>query len=117
MSTYKKICAYCGKTFETNYKQRKYCNDQCTYTANLSGAAERRRRHNEKKKQGKVNKRIPKSVVRVRSPLAAFNSKARAAGMTYGLYEAWQQSQKEMKERQAEREQGIRFLDRFLGVL
>ena len=117
MATYKKICAHCGKPFETNCKQRKYCNDQCAYTVNLSGAAERRRRHNERKKQGTVKKRIPKVIVQSKSPLAVSDSEARAAGMTYGKYEAWQQSQKEMKERQAEREQGIRFLDRFIGVL
>ena len=111
MATHKKKCACCGKPFETIYRQRKYCNDQCAYEINRRTLPERNRRHSEKKRQVRNVSRAKQENELVMAAVVA-----RKAGMTYGQYEAWQQSQKEMAERQKEREQGIRFFDRYIKV-
>lgn len=109
MAKHKKTCLRCGTPFETDSARRLYCYGSCSYEVMLERRPvnNRRRREREKNRE-KFAKMLYKS------PLAEANAKARAAGMTYGQYEAWQRCQEEIAIRQEERKRGIRFLDRFI---
>ena len=114
MAKHKKICAYCGKSFETDYRQRKYCNDQCAYEVNAPGRKERQKQYQQEQK---AKRKKLMQFVQGKATIDEINEAARQAGTSYGKYEAWQQSKKEIAERQAERERGIRFFDRYIKSL
>lgn len=112
MAKYKKTCQRCGTPFETDSARRLYCYGNCAYEVMLERRPVNNRRRREREKN---RERFAKLLYK--SPLAEANAKARAAGMTYGQYEAWKWCQEEIALRQEERKQGIRYLDRFIDIL
>lgn len=113
MAKYQKVCLHCGKTFETDCARRLYCPTGCSYEVLLKRRPEKNRIQRQKRK----NREKLNNIIRDINSIAAFDCEAKAAGMTYGQYEAWQRCQREMAARAEERKQGIRFLDRFKGIL
>lgn len=111
MATYQKICIYCGKSFEAFHARRKYCDDKCAYQANTPCRKERQKQYRQEQKAKRENLM---RFIQGKDTIDEINEAARQAGTSYGKYEAWQQSQKEMAERQKERAQGIRFFDRYI---
>ena len=114
MAKYQKVCAYCGTVFETDHKRKKYCNDGCCYKANAPGRKERQEQYYRERREKRENLM---RFIQGKDTIVGIDEEARQAGMTYGKYVAWQQSQKEIAERQAERAQGIRFFDRYIKSL
>ena len=53
---HKKTCPNCGKEFETRFKNRKYCSDECA----VESHKEQCRAYREAKKNGKANLYAPK---------------------------------------------------------
>lgn len=80
---YQKKCLVCGKEFEHGRSNKDCCSPECTYQRKLEYGREYNR-------QRAVEEKVVTAPVKVMSPkssLAEFNSRARAAGMSYGQYD------------------------------
>ena len=80
---YQKKCLVCGKEFEHGRSNKDCCSPECTYKRKL----ERSREYN---RQVAIDRRLENESIQMEPPketLAAFNAKARAAGMSYGQYD------------------------------
>lgn len=80
---YEKICEGCGKAFQAEHHNTRYCCGTCKRQANKRNvnAANKRFRELEgdRRKAGKGQKKM-------KTPLAQINEEARKHGMTYGQY-------------------------------
>ena len=76
--TYNKTCAYCGKEFETNRKNGRFCCYECYKRNSNRLETERYRR----------KKAEAKESIEVHNSLAETVRKARSMVMSYGKYKA-----------------------------
>lgn len=74
---YNKTCAYCGKEFETNRKNGRFCSPKCREII-----------RNESNKQRYYRKKAEAESIEVKENLAETVQKARNMGMSYGQYKA-----------------------------
>lgn len=112
MARYAKVCPRCATKFWTDSARRKYCYGDCGSEIAKEQSASRQRNY----KDRKVSKEKVLKLFREKN-IAEVDRDARKAGMTYGQYVARQWCQEEIALREAERKQGIRFLDRYIRVL
>ena len=112
MAKYVKVCFRCGVQFHTDSACRKYCYGSCSHEADIERRPENQRKYKARKKFDALFAKLFQEKT-----IAEVNHEAREAGMTYGQYVAWEWCQEDIAKREAERKQGIRYLDRFLDKL
>jgi len=83
---YEKVCAYCGKTFEHNNTQTKYCGNECRAAVQREQNLRHRRKYLDRQATKPKAKRKPK--IEKPKTLSEIAAAAREAGMTYGEYVA-----------------------------
>lgn len=86
--TYRKVCEVCGKEYICKNPRQKYCSDECAKAALhkqvVFRSARSREMERERKRMGKRAKRVQTS----HEALADAAVEARAAGMSYGQWQA-----------------------------
>lgn len=86
--TYQKICEICGKEYICKNPRQKYCGDACARSASASQQRTNGYRVREMERERKRAEKRAKRIQTSHEALADAAVEARAAGMTYGQWQA-----------------------------
>lgn len=86
--TYKKVCEVCGKEYTCKNPRQKYCGEQCSKDALRKQITFRSARMHEMERDRKRMEKREKRVQTSHQSLVDASVEARAAGMTYGQWQA-----------------------------